>query len=116
MLRFSWNRWWVFILTLCLFTTGFALLGSSAPSVAAAEAYRVPSADQPSPGPGVGDPDLPLGPGDGKTSGLVVRSTSRRVVVQQEVRPAGDVTTSDSVLVERLRLLLLSLRSLYLGF
>lgn len=118
MLRFSANRSWAFVLTLCLFTTCFCLLTAQLPSVASAgpgSAY-VSANDSPS-APSLGDPDVPMGPGDGKAGKfVVVRSGSNQVVSQNGARPVGDGAVPTSVAMDRVRLFLLGLRSLYLLF
>jgi hypothetical protein len=121
MVRFSMNRWLGFVLTLCLFTASFFLLSLSAPATALAEpgSLLVPSDPSSPGGPTVGDPDVPMGPGDGK-SGTVWKPLGRvevgRTMSVQGTRRVGDVTATGSVVMDRLRLVLLSLRSLYLGF
>ena len=74
MLRLSANRWWAFVLTLCLLTTCFFLITVQSPSVARAGSGScyLPTDDPPSDSPSLGDPDVPMGPGDGKTSKFVV--------------------------------------------
>ena len=37
MVRFSMNRWWGFVLTLCLFTVSFLVLGAATPPAALAQ-------------------------------------------------------------------------------
>lgn len=117
MLRFALNRWWALVLTLCLFTAG-SLLTAQIPSVASANtgsSYQ-PTDDQP-PAPTLGDPDVPMGPGDGRLGGkFMVGGGRNQVVPQNGVRPVGDGSTPISVAMDRLRLFLLSLRSLYLRF
>ncbi len=122
MVRFQMNRWMGFVLALCLFTASFSLL--SVPSHAAmftGSAYLPNPGDPTASGgaPAAGDPDVPLGPGDGRT-GLTSRSIGRvavgHTVSTQEVGLAGDVTTSGSFWMNHVRLLLLNLRGLYLGF
>jgi hypothetical protein len=117
MLRFGLNRWWALVLTLCLFTAG-SLLTAQIPSVASADtgsSYQ-PADDQPT-RPMLGDPDVPMGPGDGKAGGkYVVGSRRTQVVPQAGARPVGDGAAPISVAMDRLRLFLLGLRSLYLGF
>jgi hypothetical protein len=118
MVRFSMDRWLGFLLTLCLLIASSSLL--SAPASAAVLAgpsfLQAPGDPASSGGSAAGDPDVPMGPGDGRSS-LTWRSQGRVDVIRtQGVRPAGDVTASGSVVVDHVRLLLLSLRSLYLGF
>ena len=118
MVRFPMNRWWGFVLTLCLFTVSFVLLGASTPAVALADSSMLLPEETPGGGGSAsGDPDIPLGPGDGITvwSWTDVGTMDRTAVVH-EARPAGDVATSRSVAMNRLRLWLLGLRSLYPGF
>lgn len=119
MLRFTWNRWWAFVLTLCLSTVCALLLTAHFPSVARANTGTYLSSDDQSPlGPSVGDPDVPAGPGQGrvgKGSG-VVRSGTNQAVQRNGVGPVGDGVAPDSVLMDRLRLIVLSLRSLCLRF
>jgi hypothetical protein len=120
MVRFSMNRWLGFVLALCLLTTSFFLLLSvSAPATASAESGSVLAPKEPtsSGGPTFGDPDVPLGPGDGK-SGMGRRPQGRVELARtvQGIRHVGDVTVTGSVVMDRVRLVLLSLRSLYLGF
>ena len=121
MVRFPMNRWLGFFLTLCLLTASFSLL--SAPSSAAVFSGSVclqnPGDPTSGGGTNAGDPDVPLGPGDGR-SDLSSRSIGRvglnRAVSTQETCLAGDVTVSGSAWMGHVRLLLLSLRGLYLGF
>lgn len=121
MIRFSMNRWLGFVLALCLLTASSFLLSMSAPATALADSgsMLMPSDPTSPAGPAVGDPDVPMGPGDGKSAmawkplGRV--EVGRRASVQ-EARSVGDVTASGSVVMDQVRLLLLSLRSLYLGF
>ena len=118
MLRFRMNRSWAFVLTLCLFTTSFFLFTAQLPSVANADpgTSYMPVEDEP-PLPSLGDPDVPMGPGDGKTGKLiVVRRGSNQVVSQNGARLVGEGTVPSSVLMNRVQLFLLGLRSLYLRF
>ena len=120
MLRFNWNRSWAFVLTLCLFTVCSLLFTFHAPSVARAgttNAY-LPSEDQLiPPSPSAGDPDVPMGPGDGKVGKTTARGGAGSQVLRQNgVRPAGDGSAPISVAMSRLRLVVLGLRSLYLRF
>ena len=118
MLRFSVNRSWAFVLTLCLFTTCLFLFTAQLPSVASAAPSKcyMPTDDQTSI-PSLGDPDVPMGPGDGKTgSFIVVRSGSNQAVSQDGTRPVGDGAVLTSVAMDRVQLFLLGLRSLYLRF
>jgi hypothetical protein len=118
MLRFNPNRWWAFVLTLCLFITCFFLLTAQVPSVASADsglAYQ-PMVELPS-GPAFGDPDVPMGPGDGKAGkAFVSRAGGNQVLQQSGARPVGDGAVPTSVVMDRLSLFLLSLRSFYLRF
>jgi len=117
MFRFSVNRSWAFVLTLCLFTTCFFLFTVQLPSVASAGpcSFSV-LADEPQP-PSFGDPDVPMGPGDGKAGKLsVVRNGSNQVASQNGARLVGDGAVPTSVVMNRLQLFLLGLRSLYLRF
>ena len=119
MFRFSVSRSWAFVLTLCLFTTGFFLVTAQLPSVASAGSvnFRVPVDDEPTSGSSLGDPDVPMGPGDGLVISLsVVRSGSNQVVSQNGTRQVGDGTVPSSVVMNRVQLFLLGLRSLYLRF
>ena len=118
MLRFNANRSWVFVLTLCLFTTCFFLFTVQLPSVAiAGPGSSFLSSNDPPPAPSLGDPDVPMGPGDGKAGKfVVVRSGSNQVVSQSGVRPVGDGAVPTSVVMDRVQLFLLGLRSLYLLF
>jgi hypothetical protein len=116
--RFNVNRSWAFVLTLCLFTTCFFLLTSQLPSVAIAGSGScyMPTDEQP-PAPALGDPDVPMGPGDGKAGKFVViRSGSNQAVSQNGARPVGDGAVPTSFVMDRVRLFLLGLRSLYLHF
>jgi hypothetical protein len=119
MFRFNMNRSWGFVLTLCLFTTCLFLFTAQLPSVASASgsgSFTVSSGDQPPP-PSLGDPDVPMGPGDGKVGkGSVVRSGSNQVVSKNGARPAGDGAVPTSVVMSRVQLFLLGLRILYLRF
>jgi hypothetical protein len=117
MFRFSVNRSWAFVLALCLFTTCFFLFTVQLPSVASADSgsFSVPT-DEPPP-PAFGDPDVPMGPGDGQVGNLsVVRNGSNQVVSQNGARLVGDGAVPTSVVMNRLQLFLLGLRSLYLRF
>ncbi len=119
MTRFTMNRWWALLLTLCLFTACF-LLVSSAPLTPPARAdgsgsQLLPS--DPTPGSGFGDPDVPIGPGGGKpTKQSVTRGGNSPSVVQTGAVTVGDGKGSVGVLMLRLRLFLLSLRGFYLRF
>lgn len=121
MIRFSMNRWLGFVLALCLLTASFFLLSMSAPATALADSgsLLMPS-DPTSPGgPAMGDPDVPMGPGDGKSATTwkpLGRVEVGRELSVQGARPVGDATASGSVVMDHVRLLLLNLRSLYLGF
>jgi hypothetical protein len=120
MLRFSLNRWWAFILALCLFTACLVVSTARGPTVANASSASpvLNPSDQQGPGGGsFGDPDVPVGPGQGligKTS--VSRGGSKGAVSGAGARPAGDGTVPSSVVMQRLRIVLLSLRNRYLGF
>jgi len=117
MVRFSRNRRWTFILAL-----GVALLFSAASyHGVAADPYEgddgsehigpgtIP-ADPSDPGPpGLGDPDVPTG------AGKMVRPGSH-VQYQPIELVAGDGKSSRMVLIWRLRVVLLGLRHLYLGY
>ena len=119
MLRFTWNRWWAFVLTLCLLTICSILLTAQVPSVASAGPSNtyMPAEDQQPPVPSLGDPDVPMGPGDGKTGkSMVLRGGQGQVLRQSGVLPVGDGATPTSVVMNRLRLIVLSLRSFYLRF
>jgi hypothetical protein len=117
MFRFSVNRSWAFVLTLCLFTSCFFLVTAQLPSVASAGPGSSYMPSEPPPGPSLGDPDVPMGPGDGKVGKFnVVRSGSNQVVSQRGARPVGDGAVPTSVVMNRVHLFLLSLRSLYLRF
>jgi hypothetical protein len=118
MLRSGVNRSRAFVLALCLFTSCFFLHAAQLPSVASAGqgGFRE-SADELPPGESLGDPDVPMGPGDGKAGKLgVVRNGSNQVVSKNVDRPAGDGTVPASVAMNRVQLFLLGLRSLYLRF
>jgi hypothetical protein len=118
MLRFSVNRSWAFVLTLCLFTTCCFFFTAQLPSVASADAGSISvSVDNQPSVPSLGDPDVPMGPGDGKAGKFsVVRGGSNQVVSQNGARPVGDGAVLTSVLMDRVQLFLLGLRSLYLRF
>jgi hypothetical protein len=119
MLRFTMNRWWAFVLTLCLLTSCSLLLTAQFPSVAGANpstAY-MPSDDEQPQLPSVGDPDVPMGPGDGKAGKSFARRGEQGQVLRQSgARPVGDGVAPTSVVMNRLRLIALSLRSFYLRF
>jgi hypothetical protein len=118
MLRFTWNRRWAFVLTLCLFTVCSFLLTAQVPSVASAGRINsyMPADDQP-PAPSLGDPDVPMGPGDGKAGkSFASRGERSQVVRQNGACPVGDGVAPTSVVMNRLRLIVLSLRSFYLRF
>jgi|WetSurMetagenome_2_1015567.scaffolds.fasta_scaffold768742_2 hypothetical protein len=116
--RFRLNRSWGFVLTLCLLTTCFYLTTAQLPSVASADSGScyMPDQDRPT-DPSLGDPDVPMGPGDGKTSNhVVIRGGSVQVTSQDRVRPVGDGAVLNSVSMNRIHLFLLGLRSLFLRF
>lgn len=118
MFRFSWNRSWGFVLTLCLFTSCFYLLTVQSASVANAgpQGCYMPIDDLP-PAPSLGDPDVPMGPGDGKFGRNVgIHSGTSQVVTQSGIRPPSDGAISTSVVMNRVQLFLLGLKSLYLRF
>jgi hypothetical protein len=120
MFRLSANRWWAFVLTLCLFTTCCFLFTAQLPSVASADpgSCYMPADEQPPPS--LGDPDVPMGPGDGRTGKTgkfgVVRRGAPQVASQNGARPVGDGTPLTSVVMDRVKLFLLGLRSFYLRF
>ncbi len=118
MLRFSLNRWWAFILALCLFTVGLFALNAQSPSVCHAALASGPSITTPEdPPPAYGDPDVPSGPGAGKAGrGFTVRGGLTPTTQTLADRPTGEGTITTSALMQRLRLFLLSFRSLYLHF
>lgn len=118
MFRFSVNRSWAFVLTLCLLTTGFLLVTAQLPSVACADTGKTYTpVDELPPAQSLGDPDVPMGPGDGKVAKLsVVRSGSNQVVSRSGARLVDDEAVPVSVGMNRVRLFLLGLRSLYLRF
>ena len=118
MFRFRMNRSWAFVLTLCLFTTCFFLFTAQLPSAVIADSgsFSAPTDEVPS-SPSLGDPDVPMGPGDGKVGKLnVVRYGSNQVVSQNGARPVGDGAVPTSVVMNRVQLFLLSLRIFYLRF
>jgi hypothetical protein len=117
MLRFRVNRSWAFVLTLCLFTTCFFLFAAQQPSVATASSgsFDVPTDEQPPPQ-SLGDPDVPMGPGDGKVGKFgAVRGGSNQVMSKDRARLVDDGAVPTSVM-DRIQLFLLGLRSLYLRF
>jgi hypothetical protein len=118
MLRFRVNRSWAFVLTLCLFTTCFFLFTVQLPSVASAgpSGFYVSTDEQPAPS-SLGDPDVPMGPGDGKVGKVsVVRNGSNQVVSQNGARLVNEGAVPTNVVMNRMQLFLLGLRSLYLRF
>jgi hypothetical protein len=118
MLRFNVNRSWAFVLTLCLLTTCCFLVTAQLPSVASADTDKtyIP-VDESLPPPSLGDPDVPMGPGDGKFVQLsVVRDKPNQVASQNGARLAGDGAVPASVVMNRVQMILLGLRSLYLRF
>jgi len=117
MLRFTSNRWWAFILALCLFTVCLFALTAQMPSVCRANDSGPSYTTCTDPPAGYGDPDIPSGPGAGKGGrGVVTRGVSSLTERTFGVHPTGEGRPSSSVVVDRLRLFLLSLRSLYLRF
>jgi hypothetical protein len=120
MLRFTRNRWWAFVLTLCLFTVCALLLTAQAPAYAGARsANQQKPANEDPPMPSFGDPDVPMGPGDGRTGMTFVSrggGVGSQVVQQNGACPAGDGVAPNSVVMDRLRLIVLGLRSFYLRF
>ncbi len=121
MVRISMNPWLGVVLTLCLVIASLSLLSTPASAAWMLSTNLLSNPDPASSGGSpAGDPDVPMGPGDGR-SGVSSRSfgavRAGRTVSTQEVGRAGDVITSDSVVtIANVRLLLLSLRGLYLGF
>ena len=118
MLRFSLNRWWAFVLTLCLFTACSFLFIAQTPSVARADyGIYLPSDDVPPPQPGLGDPDVPITPATGKVSAIkIARTGSDRAAAGARLSPVGDGKASASVWMMRLRLFLLGLRNCFLRY
>jgi len=115
MLRFSVNRSWAFVLTLCLFTTCFTIV--QPPSVGAASPSCFVTMDSKIADPQLGDPDVPTGPGEGRSGSLTVGSGGAIQVVQyNQARRVDDGVVLTSVVMDRVHLFLLSLRSLYLRF
>jgi hypothetical protein len=116
MVRFKVNREWAFILTLCLFTTCFFLLGAQSPSPAHAVHSLGEKALTMGDGSTLsGDPDVPVGPGDGAPS-TVGSSSVSRVVSQTGASSLGEGAAPTSVLMRSLRIVLLSLRHCLLRF
>ena len=124
MLRFSVNRWWAFILALCLVAACFFVLAAQAPSVAQASSITSVATPAPDPsssgGNNFGDPDVPVGPGQGLSGkngvSRMYGSSAKAVVSRSGSSPVGDGAVPASVVMEGLRLLLLSWRSLQFGF
>jgi hypothetical protein len=118
MLRFQSNRWWAFVLTLCLLTACFFFLTTQRPTAAfASQGLSIPDDPSMPAGPGIGDPDVPITPGAQKTGrSRIAHGSAERVVVEGPSVPAGDGVPASSVLMERLRLFLLSLRACYLRY
>jgi hypothetical protein len=119
MLRFNVNRSWGFVLTLCLFTTCLFLYTAQSPTVASAggSGSFTEATGDPVPPPSLGDPDVPMGPGDGKIGkGSVVRNGSNQVVLQHGASPAVGGAVPTSVVMSRMQLFLLGLRILFLRF
>jgi hypothetical protein len=118
MLRFTSNRWWAFVLTLCLFTACFFLITVQTPSVAcASNGSFLPADEAPPPQPGIGDPDVPITPAPGKVSVIRVAGNGWNQAVPESWRsPVGDGKFSTSVWMQRLRLFLLGLRNSFLRY
>jgi hypothetical protein len=117
MLRFAKNRWWAFILALCLFTVGFLALTAQTPSVCRASDSGPSFTTETDPPPSCGDPDIPTGPGAGKGGrGWVTRGGLSPTTQTLGSHPTGEGMTSTSAVVDRFRLFLLGLRSQYFRF
>jgi hypothetical protein len=124
MLRFSVNRWWAFILALCLVAACSFVLAAQAPSVAQATSITSVATPEPDPsgsiGNNYGDPDVPVGPGQGVSGKTGVSrlhgSSAKAAISRSGPSPVGDGAVPASVVMEGLRLLLLSWRSLHFGF
>ncbi len=118
MFRFAMNRSWAFVLTLCLLTTCF--LSFAAPSTSFADSGSgsfVISPDGGDPLPSLGDPDVPMGPGDGKAGKLtVVRNSTSQVVPQRGAVLVGEEMAPISVATNPVQLFLLGLRAIFLRF
>jgi len=116
MVRFAANRGWAFILTLCLLTACFVVLAPSLSPPAWAEHSLGDSPSDAIDAPAMtGDPDVPMGPGDGAPSRLVTGS-SGQVASQTAVTPVYLGGTARSVVVNRLHLVVLGLRICLLRF
>jgi hypothetical protein len=116
MFRFGVNRSWAFVLTLCLFTTCFSAVQPPSASSAGSPSSFI-AGDLGVVDPQLGDPDVPTGPGEGKSGGLSIGASGpTRVVRYNQARPVGDGVVPSSVVSDRVRVFLLSLRSLYLRF
>lgn len=121
MVRSSWNRWLVVVMTLCLVTASLSLLNAPASASALFGSSHLANPGDPTSSTvaNAGDPDVPMGPGDGRT-GVTAKSFGRTGVVcrvsSREVGRAGDALTLDNVVMTNVRLMLLSLRGFYLGF
>ncbi len=114
MLRFPKNRWWAFILTLCLFTACFVVLTAQAPSVSYAATPSLNGGTDPPPG--YGDPDFPDGGGKTSRRWTVGQGAMGQTVPTDGLRPAGEGVARPSVWMLRFYLVLASLRSLFFRF
>lgn len=110
MLRFPKNRWWAFILTLCLFTACFFALSAQTPSVSYSSTPSLNGGTDPPPG--YGDPDFPDGGGKA-TRGMVGHGAMGQTVPTDGLRPAGEGVARPSVWMLRFYLVLLSLRGFF---
>ena len=111
MRRFTLNRWWTFILALCVGTV-FAI-SSGAP--AWADQFVGPGDDpehQPAPGPGdAGDPDQPV-----PAARPSIKQGAGRGNMVFGTRTAGDGRVSSNATMSRLLVVLQGLRKVYFRF
>lgn len=120
MLRFTRNRWWVFILALVVFALCLFAASARFPSVARADSSGgTQSLSDPLPGDS-GDPDVPTGSnptkGTGWSTGRGYVGSMANTTPSLEVLSTGEGTASEIVWMQRIHLVLLTLRGFLLRF
>lgn len=112
--RFISNRWWVFILALCV--TCSAPIAFT-PSASASTYYSGDVGGSPGTPSGYGDPDAPSGSSaKAQQSGNWGYGVSESPVTALSAGPAGDGHAAESVWMWRLQIILESFRSFYFRF
>ncbi len=112
MLRFAPNRWWAFVLALAFFVCCIALFSVQAPSTA--QALQVTGTDDPvgqAPQPGIGDPDVPITPGQPKPGKAApYQGGAMQPLNAQGLAPQGEGLSPTSATMMRLRVFWMILR------